>query len=39
MSQCAASPTLCAAFPDTFVKIGTWGQVDTNLDINKNNHE
>jgi hypothetical protein len=39
MSQCAAAPTLCASFPDTFIKIGTWGQVDTNLDINKNNHE
>ncbi len=39
MSQCAAAPTLCAAFPDTFIKIGTWGQVDTNLDVNKNNYE
>ena len=35
MSQCAAALTLCASFPDTFIKIGTWGQVDTNLDINK----
>jgi hypothetical protein len=36
MSQCAASPTLCATFPDTFIKIGTWGQVDTNLNSYKN---
>lgn len=39
MSQCAASPTLCAIFPDTFIKVGTWGQVNTNLDIYKNNYE
>jgi hypothetical protein len=39
MSQCASAPTLCAAFPDIFIKIGSWGEVDTNLDINKNNYE
>ncbi|MFM2200057.1 MAG: hypothetical protein RL769_110 [Pseudomonadota bacterium] len=39
MSQCAASPTLCATFPDIFIKVGTWGQVDTNLDTNKNDYE
>lgn len=39
MSQCAAAPTLCAMFPDTFIKVGTWGQVNTNLDIYKNDHK
>jgi len=39
MSQCAAIPTLCAMFPDTFIKVGTWGLVDTNLDIYKNDYE
>jgi hypothetical protein len=38
MSQCAAAPTICSMFPDTFIKVGTWGQVDTNLDINKNDY-
>jgi len=38
MSQCAAAPTICAMFPDTFIKVGTWGQVDTNLDTNKNDY-
>ena len=38
MSQCAAIPTLCAMFPDTFIKVGTWGLVDTNLDIYKNDY-
>ena len=38
MSQCAASPTLCAMFPDIFIKVGTWGQVDTNLNIYKKDY-
>ncbi len=38
ISQCAAAPTLCAMLPDTFIKVGTWGQVDTNLDIYKNDY-
>jgi hypothetical protein len=38
MSQCAAAPTFCAMFPDTFIKVGTWGQVDTNFNIYKNNY-
>lgn len=32
ISQCAAMPAICAAAPDTFVKVGTVGLVDTNLD-------
>ena len=32
LSQCAAMPVICAAAPDTFINIGTWGRVSTNLD-------
>lgn len=31
-SQCAAMPAICAAAPDTFIKVGTVGLVNTNLD-------